>query len=299
MNLDRVINLFARLPIKDRDAGVSVPFILNPNQVRLHQILKTHYAKHGSIRVILLKARRVGGSSYFDALAAAHCLARPQAHAMIVAHLKDVADKGLFRVPRDMMSALNDKFPGVADVRTKSIIFPHALGESNLDLATAGSVGTGRGLTLSYLHLSEVASYPGQQSFVSILPAVSKAPDTVIALESTAQGMTGIGETFYEYWEAANKTGRAWNGFTPIFLSWLDDPACVRPDWEAEDAPASDFEKDLMKNYHATLSQIAWIRMVLEKGNARVQNYSSTKNIQWTLIGRSFQLEIPPSPQKN
>ena len=134
---------------------------------------------------------------------------------------------------------------------------------------------------------------------MSILPAVSKAPDTVIALESTAQGMTGIGETFYEYWEAANKTGRAWNGFTPIFLSWLDDPACVRPDWEAEDAPASDFEKDLMKK----LSRNPESNCVDENGVRRgMQGFRITlltKNIQWTLIGRSFQLEIPPSPQKN
>lgn len=265
--------------------------MLNPNQVRLHQMVKEHYVKHGSIRVILLKARRVGGSSYFDALAAAHCLARSQAHAMIVAHLKDVADKGLFRVPRDMMSALNDKFPGIVDVRTKSIIFPHSLGESNLDLATAGSVGTGRGLTLSYLHLSEAASYPGQQSFVSILPAVSKAPDTVITLESTAQGRVGIGETFYEYWNAAHAVGAKWNGYTPIFLSWLDDPACYRDAAEAEDAPATDFERELMgKHFNATPAQIAWMRMTLEgecKGSELLfnQEYPHTPEVAFVATG--------------
>jgi hypothetical protein len=290
VNLNRVKLLLSKLPIKDRDAGVSVPFNFNPNQERLHNMVQQHYAKHGSIRVILLKARRVGGSSYFDALAAAHCLARPQAHAMIVAHLKDVADKGLFRVPRDLMVALNDKFQGCVDVRTKSIIFPHSLGDSNLDLATAGSVGTGRGLTLSYLHLSEAASYPGQQSFVSILPAVSKAPDTVIVLESTAQGRTGIGETFYEYWNAAHATGAKWNGFTPIFLSWLDDPACHRAATEAEDAPVSDFEKELMKEYNASRSQIAWMRMTLEgecKGSELLfnQEYPHTPEVAFVATG--------------
>ena len=255
----------SKLPVKHRDLLTDVPFVLNPNQAILHRKVKEHYSRYGNIRAILLKARRVGGSSYADALAACHCLAKPQSHAMIVAHLKDVADKGLFRVPRDMMSALNSRFPGVADVRTKSIIFPHSLGDSNLDLATAGSVGTGRGLTLSFLHLSEAASYPGQQSFVSILPAVSKAPDTAIILESTAQGRTGIGETFYDYWNSACTSGPKWNGFTPIFLSWLDDPACHRPATEAEDAPATDFERELMKKpFNALPSQIAWMRMVLE-----------------------------------
>jgi hypothetical protein len=265
VNLERARQLLSKLDIKHRDLGTTVPFVLNPNQIKCHNIVNEHYKKHGSIRVVVLKARRVGMSSYIDGLATMHCLAKPQAHALIVAHLKDVADKGLFRVPRDLSVSLNDRIPGACDVRTRSIIFPHTDGASNLDIATAGSVGAGRGLTLSFLHLSEAASYPGQKSFLSILPSVSKAPDTVIALESTAQGRTGIGETFYNYWNGANETGSHWNGFTPIFLSWLDDPTCNRPAHEAEDAPATDLEKELTgKPFNASLSQIAWMRMVLE-----------------------------------
>lgn len=129
---------------------------------------------------------------------------------------------------------------------------------------------------------SEAAQYPGQESFLSILPAVSKAPDTVIVLESTAQGKTGIGETFYEYWNSANRTGAKWNGFVPIFLSWLDDPACFRPAHEAEDAPANDFEKDLMgKPFNATLGQIAWMRMVME-GECRGSELMFSQEYPWT-----------------
>lgn len=282
MNLDRARILLSKLPVKHRELNTSVPFILNPNQEKCFNILKRHYAEYGSIRAIVLKARRVGMSSFFDGLAFCHCLARPQAHAEIVAHLKDVADKGLFRVPKDLGVSLNDKFNGACDVRTRSIVFPHSLGESNLDIATAGSVGAGRGLTLTYLHLSEAAQYPGQESFLSILPAVSKAPDTVIVLESTAQGKTGIGETFYEYWNSANRTGAKWNGFVPIFLSWLDDPACFRPAHEAEDAPANDFEKDLMgKPFNATLGQIAWMRMVME-GECRGSELMFSQEYPWT-----------------
>lgn len=265
MNLDRARLLLSKLPVKHRELNTSVPFILNPNQLKAHAMIKEHYAKHGSIRVIILKARRVGMSSYVDGLAVAHCLARSQAHAMIVAHLKEVADKGLFRVPRDMSVALNEQFPGTCEVQAKNIRFHHSDGESNLDIATAGSVGAGRGMTLTYLHLSECAQYPGSGSFLSILPAVAKAPDTVIALESTAQGRDGIGETFYEYWNSAKMTGAKWNGYTPIFLSWLDDPGCHRQGHEADDAPASDLERELMaKPFYAKKSQIAWMRMVLE-----------------------------------
>ena len=267
--------------MKHRDTNVTVSFVLNPNQVKCFEILKKFYAEHGYIRAIIAKSRRVGMSSLLDALGFTHCIARPQAHAMIVAHLKEVADKGLFRVPRDLAVGLNDEFPGACDVRTKSIIFPHHLGASNLDLATAGSVGAGRGLTLTFLHLSECAQYPGQESFVAILPAVSKARDTVIGLESTPQGRTGIGETFYEYWNAAHLTGAKWNGYVPIFLSWLDDPACVRPEHEADDAPATDLERELMKQFKASRAQIAWMRMVLE-GECRGSELFFGQEYAWT-----------------
>lgn len=142
MNLDRARLLLSKLPVKHRDTNLSVPFILNPNQAKTHEIIKRHYAEHGSIRTITLKARRVGMSSYFDGLAFVHCLARPQAHAMIVAHLKDVADKGLFRVPKDLGMGLAERFSNACEVRARSIIFPHAAGDSNLDIAMAGSVGS-------------------------------------------------------------------------------------------------------------------------------------------------------------
>jgi hypothetical protein len=263
MNLDRSRILLSKLHIKDRDKNISVPFKFNPNQIKAFNVIKHHYAQYGSIRVIILKARRVGMSSLMDSLLFCHCLARPQSHSEIVAHLKEISEKGLFRVPRDLGEELNAKIE-CCDVRARDIIFHHTDGDSRMDIATAGSVGGGRGLTLTALHLSEAAQYPGANSFLGILPAVSKAPDTIIALESTAFGRVGLGQTFYEFWLRSNRKGRDWSGYTPVFLSWLDDPACYI-DEEAEDAPATDLERELMKKpYNATPQQISWMRRVLE-----------------------------------
>ncbi len=281
MNLDRARRLLAKLPVKDRDLNVSVPFILNPNQVKAFDAIKQAYELSKWIRVLILKARRVGMSSFMDALLFCHCLARVQAHAEIVAHLKEVSEKGLFRVPRDLGEALNIKAE-CCEVRTRDLIFHHQDGDSRLDIATAGSVGGGRGLTLTALHLSEAAQYPGSDSFLGILPAVSKAPDTIIALESTAFGRVGIGQTFYEFWNRANKKGKDWNGYTPIFLSWLDDPACKRLASEASDAPASDLERELMKKpFNATRGQIAWMRLVLE-GECDGSEAKFSQEYPWT-----------------
>ena len=112
---------------------------------------------------------------------------------------------------------------------------------------------------------SEAAFYPSASSFLSLLPTVADAPDTIIAIESTPNGKSGQGEAFFDQWEKACNKGRTWSGYVPIFLSWLDDPECVRPEEEAEDAPATDLERELMKKpWKASLSQIAWMRRILE-----------------------------------
>lgn len=262
MNLERVKTMLSRLPIKDRQKNISVPFYLNPNQLKAHNLVSRQYDRDKWIRAVILKARRVGMSSYFDGILFCHCHARPQAHAQIVAHLKQTSETGLFRVPRDLANGINKTFEGACDVRARNIIFHHTSGDSLLDLATAGTGSAGRGLTLTALHLSEAAQFPGDDSFLSLLPAVSEAPDTVVAVESTAFGRTGVGQAFYEFWNAAC-AGR--NGYVPIFLSWLDDPDCVRDPEEADDAPATDLERELMgKPFHANKAQIAWLRMTLE-----------------------------------
>ena len=282
MNLERARLLLSKLSIKHRDLNISVPYRFNRNQVIAHNMVRAHYEKHHNIRAIILKARRVGMSSYWDSILFCHCLARPQAHAEVVAHLKDVSEKGLFRVPRDLASELNEKVGSeTCELYARQIKFRHADGESLLDIATAGSVGGGRGLTLTALHLSEAALYPGQDSFLSILPAVSKADDTIIAIESTAQGRVGIGQTFFEHWQSAKKTGRQWNGYLPIFLSWLDDPACWS-DSPALDAPATDLERELMgKDFNATREQIAWMRFVLE-GECAASEAKFSQEYPWT-----------------
>lgn len=266
MNLDRAVQLLGRLHIKSRDDGVAIPFKLNPNQQIAVRVMREQYEKEKYIRVCFLKARRVGVSSLIDALFFTYGLTYSQAHLEIVAHELKTSELGLFRVPHDLAEELNGRFP-LTELRTKRIYFKHDAGNSLLDIATAGSLGSGRGLTLNALHLSEAAQYPGVDSFLSLLPAVSKGANTIVAVESTAFGKTDEGEAFYEFWNSAcaRRNTPRWNGYVPVFLDWLGDPACHRPASEASDAPATDLERELMKRpYFATKSQIAWMRRTLE-----------------------------------
>src|SRR5262249_45127694 len=144
-------------------------------------------------------------------------------------------------------------------------------GDSTLTMATAGSVVGGRGLTLTGLHCSEGAYYPGAESFAALLPAVTRGSDGIKIIESTANGTVGQGETFYTYWNAAVE-GR--NEFCPIFLTHLDDPACRISGSVPEDIGSgdiADYEKEMLKLMRKRrvskveqFERIAWVRATLE-----------------------------------
>src|SRR5581483_4146386 len=94
------------------------------------------------------------------------------------------------------------------------------------------------------------------------------------------------GKAFYEMWQAAEQ---GQSEFTPIFLSWLDDPACVRDPEEARDAPIDADEKDLLK-MGATIAQLAWRRWCLDsRCGGRIetfnQEYPATASLAFVSSG--------------
>lgn len=258
LDLQRFEKFASRLPIRDRDTGRVHYLKFNPSQRKIQRLCQEHIDKGLPLWLIFLKARRVGVSTWSIALQFAHCISRPLARAMIVAQLRETADE-LFQQALDFRDDL--PFPTPVPT-TKQITFPHKLGKSTLRKATAKTVIAGRGLTLSSALLTEAAFYPGEDSFVALLNTVSRNdPQNIVIIETTANGMEGPGEAYYNYWEAAV---RGANGFLPIFLPWYEDPGCRLHRDLAKDAPADDYERWLMKDMHCDREQIAWYRWALE-----------------------------------
>src|SRR5262249_40535745 len=139
------------------------------------------------------------------------------------------------------------------------LTYPHT--HARLQIQTAGSATTGRGLSLSACHFSEAAYYEGDaQSLTSVLPAIPKKPGTLVVIESTANGKVGPGSTFFNLWIGAME-GR--NAFEPVFIPWTADPDCVADESLAEDAP-SDEEEEALVAAGATRAQLAWRRLTIE-----------------------------------
>jgi hypothetical protein len=283
LDLETVPSFLAKLPIRDRFSRRLVPFKLNYNQTAVHSKLVELQQKRQLLRLIVVKARRVGISSYADALGLCQTLSRDGAKGLIVAH-QFKSSKGLFEVPLNLVNRHLPHCQSLAAMlnmppHTQHLItVPHADGESQLEISTAGSVEGGRGLGMSFLHMSEAAYYPSLESFSSLLPMVPRDLNSIIIIESTAQGRVGPGEHFYDYWSNAVE-GRS--EYVPVFLPWMDDPLCTADPRRAEDAPIDDEERELITRFNCTKGQLAWRRLTIEtecKGLVSLfhQEYPST-----------------------
>jgi hypothetical protein len=254
IDLAKAERFLSRFSIRDRDSHGQVPFILNYNQKKIHAVAAKQQDEGQPIRIIVDKARRVGVSSWAEGLGFAHCCAIPGAHFLIAAH-EFKSSKALFSIPKSF--AKQARFLNLRDVE-REITFPHESADALMQIVTAGKDTSGRGFTLSGLHLSEAAHYKGGgEIFTSVIPAVSKHKGTIVIIESTPNGMDGDGADFYEMWMDAveGKSEYAW-----VFLSWIDDPACVADPTIAKNAPIDKEEKELLRR-GLTKAQLAWRRI--------------------------------------
>lgn len=259
LDLARFESFCSRLPIRDRDSGRVVPFRFSVSQKHINAEVIKRRSPYLPLRVILYKARRTGGSTWSTALLIAHCLSKPGAHAAIIAQLEKTA-RSIFEMAVMMCKAIKRRGVSIEITKTE-IRFRFQSGrESILSRATAKTVIGGRGLTLSAVLLSEASRYPGEESFVSILNAVSKDPDNIIVIETTPFGIEGQGEAFYNYWNEAISGG---NGFIPVFLPWHQDPGLALSDSMAQDAPKGSYEHWLVRKFGCSKGQIAWYRLTL------------------------------------
>ena len=317
LDLAHVEKFFTRLHIRDRDDGNFVPFTLRPQQQEVFQMAKDHLARRRRLFIIFLKARRLGISTIATGLGQAHCIAHPGSMARCIAQNAKVASAN-FEMATSFFKDCRELYPG-ATKPTKSILtWPHSDGpDSTFEHHTAATVHGQRGLTSSFLHMTEAAFYPYENVFTSLMNTLSMDKNNICLVETTANGMEGPGEAYYQYWEGA-MSGE--NEFLPIFLPWWDDPAYVLPEELAMDAPRDEYEKFLMtgikhwktgKKVKLGKDRVAWFREtlatkcenVLEKWRAEMPStpeeaFVATGNPAFTIEEIQFAenswVKIPP-----
>lgn len=236
------------LVIKNKK-GDMVPFTFNRAQRHIHTLVEHQLSTTGMVRVLLLKARQQGGSTYTQGRLYWRTSLQRGKTAFILTH-EDKATKNLFRMgkrfhdntPRDMR-------PTVGRSNENELMFKKL--DSSYAVGTARSTGTGRSFTAQYFHGSEVAMWANASDHMSGLgQAIPTAPGTEVFLESTANG---VGNPFYEWcMEALKQQGDYQLIFTPWY--WSDEYA--RPAPAAYQPTGS--EADYQAMHELSLDQMYW-----------------------------------------
>ena len=244
------------------DESKYVKLKANSAQLRLRNLMADLQASKRLIRIISVKARRVGFSRYFDAVGVAFMFTYPRIKGRLMAQLDSTAEelmesiaimRGCLPYPHQLKWDLGQTAPS-------RLVFPHPQGASILQSFTARTPGSGRGSGISFLHLTEAAHYPINSPFSAILPTVQPNKNTMIAIESTANGKLGKGQKFYEYWtNAADISQKSHNDFVRFFVPWMEDPYSRADPSIAADAPIDDEERILLKS-GVDRAQLAWRR---------------------------------------
>ncbi len=256
LNLSHFEKFCNAIDILDKE-GNRMPLRLNVSQKLMIDRLSEAFRKDRPLWFIVLKSRQIGASTLIEALISYHCWGNSNVENRVVAQDKE-SSLSLFQKSRLMRQSFADRFhiPVPKPLGTE-LAFPHPKGDSFLDVATAGSMTAGRGMTRQALHVSE-AAFIRPESYLSLINTVNFSQNTIVAQESTANGEVGIGESFFKTWKDA-EVGE--NDYIPIFIPWTIDPECRLP---APSFSPTKEEAQFMKDYKLDSGQMMWRRQVMK-----------------------------------
>jgi hypothetical protein len=240
--------------------------LLEPNvgQMLLHNTMNLQWLAGLPVRIILLKPRQVGWSTW---CAATHFerIYRNENRTCQVVSADLNGTNQIFRMCQIFDAELPPRLKRPKDSSNRKEIVYSAPHRSRIITQTAGTDILGRGPTVHHLHCSEFSMWENERNqFGSVSQQVPELPDTSIIIESTANGMGG---GFYDMYQAAKerlrKSKKDYRGFLPVFFPWFKFP-------EYQIEPPSDYEwkYDDEEKYLLTLklspAQLYWRRVMIE-----------------------------------
>lgn len=241
--------------IATKDVGVVTLFKWNRAQRRFYERIREVEKQKRPVRVIVLKARQLGFSTWVQSYQWAQCAMHPNRNALTVS-FDDVSTIEMFQKVQLIRRRL--WFPPEAQ-RDRGELIELKSG-STFHLRTAGNKSAGRSQTIHSLHLSECAMWDNaDEVLTSLLQAVPSKPGTFVVYESTAQGAVG---SFYEKWRAAE---RGESDDIAFFAPWHEDPE-YRLEFATSDernrfGRSLDHSESVLADRHGlTLEQLAWRR---------------------------------------
>lgn len=242
------------LRIRTKDMRI-IPFRPNTAQQYIHGQIENQKARTGRVRVLVLKGRQQGCSTYVEGRFFWKVTHQPASQAFILTH-EDAATANLF----GMAERYYEHCPGLlrpscGTANAKELAFDRL--DSGYKVGTAGKKDIGRSGTIQLFHGSEVAYWPNAETHMAgVLQAVPDIDGTEVILESTSAGAQGL-------FHAMCKEAYAGQGeYQLIFVPWF---------WQAEyRKAATDFVPTAEELAYAAThgldhEQLAWRRAKIQE----------------------------------
>ncbi len=222
---------------------------LVPNRVQ------REYERRRGQQNIILKARQLGVSTWIAARFFLKTAFIPGTLTVQVAHTQEAAESLFKMVHRFYRLLPVDVRESLGQVRANVGQLTFVGTDSEYRVETAGDRNAGRGLTISNLHCSEVARWPGDASETLQGLRAALIPDGELVLESTPMGASGC---FWREWQDAESTG-----VVQHFFPWWWESAYVSE--SPEESSLTNEERCLRGQHGLTLEQIGYRRLVQKR----------------------------------
>lgn len=244
--------MYARncLIIADK-SGKERPFIFNKAQIYLHGRIEDQKRRTGKVRVLILKGRQQGCSTYTAARFYHKAVFNKGQSVYILSHEGGTTQK-LFNIVKRYHENVPDPMRmTVIEDNSKSYKFKN---NSVYTVGTARNKNTGRGGTVQLFHGSECGYYENTDELqTGLLQSVADIEGTEVILESTANG---LGNFFHQACMAALKgEGEYELVFIPWF--WQEEYSTPTP----EGFTLTEDERKLKEAHNLTDEQIYWRRL--------------------------------------
>ena len=258
---DRAFYFRHAIKIRPKDARSLVSFEMRPAQQKLADVIDRERAAGRPPRIIILKSRQIGFSTFTEMEVFRRCDLWPHQQALIAAHKAESAEY-LFSMVERAYNEMPKPLQRKRKYATKRMIH-FKDNDSRLEVQVAEEA---RGFTAQIVHISELAFIEGAGALMTaVLQVVPDTPESLIILESTPNG---IGNEFHNLWVRAASGRNEWVAF---FVPWFDDPTYTRPARFTEEDFLQPTANEAMtraqfiyKEYGLTLDQIAWWLYTLE-----------------------------------
>jgi hypothetical protein len=238
------------LRIRTKD-GTIEPLALNSAQHILHTKAEEQKRRTGKVRKVIVKGRQQGCSTYVEGRGYHRTSFFPGQRAFILAHEQD-ATNNIFQMTERFFDKCPEAIrPHASHASAKQLRFDRL--DSDIQVGTAGTRGTGRSNTIQFFHGSEVAYWPFAETHATgALQAVPDVPGTEVWLESTAAGR---GNYFHTQAEKARKGE---SEFELIFIPWFIQAEYRKPVPDGFKPSAE--ESKLAAQFNLTNEQLVWRR---------------------------------------